>query len=85
MNNNNTANYADDANTGIPITAEYDANASHGNGGNWNVLDLTCNTQVTEDNHIGQNTRKSYVCTLTNIMDWMVDNTIEKIVDFESL
>ena len=65
MNNNNTANYADDDNTVINIAADYDANASNGNGGNQNVLDLAVNTHMIEDNHIDQNTRKSYVCMLT--------------------
>ena len=84
-NNNNTANEADDANTVITIDPTYDANASNVNGGNRNILDLTGNTQVIEDNHIGQNTRKNYVRTLTNIMVWMVDNMSEKLVDREAL
>ena len=84
MNNNNTANAADDANTVIPIAPMYDANAFNGNGGNRNVLGLTGNTQVIGDNHIGQNTRKKYVLTLTDIMVWMVDNMPENCVDREA-
>ena len=42
-NNNNTTNAADDANTIIPIAPMYDTNASNGNGGKRNVLDLTFN------------------------------------------
>ena len=53
MNNNNTDNAADDANTVIPTYFMYFANSPNGNGGNRNVLDLTGNTQVIEDNHIG--------------------------------
>ena len=81
MNNNNTYNADDDYNTVIPISTMYYANASNGNGGNYNILDLTGNTQVIEDNQIFRNTRKHYVCTLTNIMDWMVDRIPEKLVD----
>ena len=85
MNNNNTSNDADDANTLIPIAPMYDANASNGNGGNQKVLDLTDNIYVIEYNHFGQNTRKNYVCTLTDIMVWMVDNMFGKIVGREAL
>ena len=76
-NNNNTANEADDANTVITIDPTYDANASNVNGGNRNILDLTGNTQVIEDNNIGQNTRKNYVRKLTDIMVCMVDDVPE--------
>ena len=58
----------------------YDTNASNGNVGNRNILDLTGNTQVIEDNYIGRNTRKNYVRTLNDIMVWMVDNMPEKLV-----
>ena len=85
MNNNQTDNAADDANTVIPNTPMYDENAPTGNGGNLNLLGLTGNTQVIEDNHIGRNTCKNYVRTLTDIMVWMVDNMPEKLVDCESL
>ena len=85
MSNNNTANADNDANTVIPSTPMYVSNTSNGNGGNMNVLYLTVNTWVIEDNHIGQNTRKNYVRTLTNIMVWMVDNMSEKLVDREAL
>ena len=34
-----------------------------------------------EDNHIGQNTCKNYVRTMTDIMVWMVDNMPEKLAD----
>ena len=44
MNNNKTSNSSDDANTVIPIAPMYYANASNGNGGNQDVLDLTGNT-----------------------------------------
>ena len=84
MNNNNTANDADDPNTFVSITPMYYDNAYNGNGGNRNVLGLTGNTQVIGDNHIGQNTRKKYVLTLTDIMVWMVDNMPEKFVDREA-
>ena len=80
MNNNITANAADDVNTVIPIAPMYYANSSHGNGGNRNVLDLTGNTQVIEDNHIRRNTHKHHVSTLTYIMIWTVDNMPEKLV-----
>ena len=80
MNNNNTDNTPDDTNTVIPIAPMYDANAFNGNGGNRNVFGLTGNTQVIEDNHIGQNTCKNCICTLTDIMVWMVDNMTEKLV-----
>ena len=85
MNNNNTSNDADDANTLIPIAPMYDANASNGNGGNKKVLDLTDNIYVIEYNHFGQNTRKNYVCTLTDIMVWMLDNMPGKLVDSKAL
>ena len=74
MNNNNTASTADNTNTVIPVTPMYDDNASNGNCGNRNGLDLTGNTQVIEDNHIGRNTSKNYVRTLTDTMVWMMDN-----------
>ena len=82
MNSNNSANSADDANTAISIAPMYDTNASNGNGGNQNVLGLTGNTHVIEDNHIGQNTRKKYVHMLSKIMVWVVNNML---VDSESL
>ena len=85
MNNNNTDNAADDVNTVIPIAPMYDANSSNGKSGNWNVLDLTGNTQVIEDNHIGRNTRKNYARKLTYIMIWKVDNMPEKLVDSDAL
>ena len=85
MNNNNTPNSAYDTNTVISIAPTYDSNASNGNGGNWNVLYLTSNTQMIEDNNIGQSTHKNYFFTLTDIMVWMVDNMPEKLDDFESL
>ena len=77
MNNNNTANDADDPNTFVSITPMYYDNAYNGNGGNRNVLGLTGNTQVIEDNNIGQNTRKNYVRKLTDIMVCMVDDVPE--------
>ena len=80
MNSNNTFNATDNANTGISIAPTDDANASNGNVGDRNVLDLTGNTQVIEDNHIGQNTHTNYVCTLTEVMVRMVDNMPEKLV-----
>ena len=80
MNNNHTDNATDDANTVITISPMYDVNASNGNCGNQNVLYLTVNTQVIGDNHIGQNTCKNCICTLTDIMVWMVDNMTEKLV-----
>ena len=85
INTNNTTEDADDANTIIPIAPMYDGNYSNGNGCNWNVLDLTGNTKVIEENQIGQNKRKNYFCTLTDIMVWMVDNIPEKLVDCEDL
>ena len=84
MNNNNSANAVDDANTYVLIAPNYDANAYNGNGGNRKVLDLSGNPQVIEENHIDQNTRKNYVCTLTDIMVWMVNNMPGKLVDSES-
>ena len=84
MNNNKTASTADGTNTVISIAPTYDANGFNGNGGNQNFVDLTSNTQVIEDNHIGQNTRKNYFRTLTDIMVLMVDNMSEKLVDRES-
>ena len=65
MNNNITANAADDVNTVIPIAPMYYANSSNGKSGNRNVLGLTGNTQVIEDNHIRRNTHKHYISTLT--------------------
>ena len=85
INNNNTSNAADDANTSIPIAPTYDTNAYNGIGGNRNVLDLTGNTQMIEYNHIGQNTLKNYFFTLTDIMFCMVDNIPGKLFDCESL
>ena len=88
MNNNNTDNASDDVNTVIPISHMYDANSSNVNSSNWNVLDLIGNTQVIEENHIGLNTHKSYVSTLTDMTDimvWMVDNMPGKLVDSEAL
>ena len=79
-NDNNTTNAADGANTAIPIAPMYDANASNDNGGNRNVLDLTDNTQVIEDNHIVQKIHTNYVRTLTDIMVWMVDNMPENVL-----
>ena len=81
MNNNKTENSAHYANTVIPIAPMYDGNASNGNGGNRNFLDLTGNTQVVEGNHIGQNTHKNYISTLADIMVLMVDNMPEKCVE----
>ena len=52
----------------------YDANYSNVNDGNRNVLGLTGNKQVIEDNKIGQNICKNYVCTPTVVMVWMVVN-----------
>ena len=72
MNNNKPSNATDYANTVIPIAPMYDANASNGNGGNRYVLGLTSYTQVIEDNHIGRNTHTNYICTLTDIMVWVV-------------
>ena len=80
MNNNNTSNVSDDANTFIPIALTYDADSSNGNGGHWNVLGLTGNTELIEYNHIGQNTRKDYVRTLTDILVWVVDNMPENLL-----
>ena len=80
MNNNNASSAYDGANTVIPIAPMYYANSSNGNGGNRNVLGLTGNTQVIEDNHIGRNTCKNYVFMLTEIMVWMVDNIPEKLL-----
>ena len=85
INSNNTYKSADDANTVIPIAPMYDANSFNGNGGNRNVLDLTGNTQVIEDNHIGLNTCKNYVCTLTDIMVLMVDYMPGKLFDYKAL
>ena len=85
MNHNNTANAAHDVNNVIYIAPTYDSNASNGNGGNWNVLYLTSNTQMIEDNNIGQSTHKNYFFTLTDIMVWMVDNMFGKIVGREAL
>ena len=79
MNNNNTVNVSDDVNAFISMAPTYDVNAFNGNGGNRKVLDLTGYTQVIEDNHIDQNTCKSYVHTLTDIMVCMVDNMPEKL------
>ena len=76
----NNANDDDDVNTIISIAPKYDANVFNDNGYNQNVLDLTGNTQIIEDNHIGQNIRNKYVRTLTNIMVLMVDNMPEKLV-----
>ena len=85
MNNNNTYNADDDDNTVIPISTMYYANASNGNGGNYNILDLTGNTQVIEDNHIRRNTHKHYVRNLTDNMVCMVNKIPEKLVDSEAL
>ena len=78
INNKHTANADDDANTVISIATMYDLNASNGNGGDRNVLYLTGNSQVIEENHIGQNMRKNYVPMLNAIMVWMVDNMPKK-------
>ena len=85
INTNNTTEDADDANTIIPIAPMYDGNYSNGNGCNWNVLDLTGNTKVIEENQIGQNKHKSCVRTLTEIVVWMVDNMHKKLADHEAL
>ena len=54
MNNNNTSNATGGANNIISNVPTYDDNASNGDGGNQNVLDLTGNTQMIEDIHIGK-------------------------------
>ena len=36
------------------------------------VLNLTGDTQVIEDSHIGANTRKNYTCTLVSFMFWVL-------------
>ena len=59
MNYNNTSNVDDDANNFIHIAPTCDENATNGNGGNRNVLNLTGNTQVIKDNHISKNKRKN--------------------------
>ena len=61
MNNNKTSNSADDSNTVIPIAPMYYSNASNVNGGNQDVLYLTGNTKVIEDNHIGRNIYINFV------------------------
>ena len=57
MNNINNDNADYDANNIISIAPMYYADASNGNGGNRNVLNLIDNNQVIEENHIGWNTR----------------------------
>ena len=84
MKNSNTVNYFD-ANNSIPIASVYAANASNGNGGNRNVLYLTGNTQVIEYNHIVLNTRKNYVCTMTDIIVFMMDNMPENLLIVKTL
>ena len=60
MNNTNTANATDDVKNVIPIVPMYYYNVSNVSGGNQNVVDLTDDIQVIEDNQIGKNTRKNY-------------------------
>ena len=85
INNNNTANDVDDENTVISISPNYDANASNGNGGNRNVLNLTGDTQEIESNHIGKKNRKKGIRMLTDIMFWVLDNMLKNLVDHEAL
>ena len=85
MNNNKTSNASDDDDTAILIAPLYDSNAFNGNGGNRDVCSLTGNIQVIEYNHIGQNIHTNYICTLTDVMVWIVDNIPEKLVNRKAL